>query len=634
MRHIGEGTMSHDGDNLISLADDEILIPEMFCDVQNKIFVQNMISSTYPNFEGNRSKAFYLRERAILTPTNQTVGQLNSIIVDRLPGEIFSYVSLDVVEDFGGTQQELNVAFPVEYLNSVSLPGLPLHEMKLKVGVVVMLIRNLNQILGLCNGMQMIVKQYLKYCVECEVICRAFIDVVGVVSEIKAMKYLTNRNNVVQCYLDFEFSDLMCQIVCTVKNDLEKVKLKFDLLDERHTVNVTLFDKFMVDVEKALDKAPGGDFIVIVACTKVTYLKVKMQIGLYGRQEESEDEQDDQILVVQAMEQQNKGPQKQVVLELEEDDEYYTLDQLDEMDQSITYLARKFSHIRVKKPRFKIRCFNCDELDHFATECRKPKKSGKAYIVEGKSWDDTDVDDEDEEVGNYALMDFEHGEASNSKSKVPTLTTIYLNASQYKETMEKISVEIFHIHTSLLAATEEVSRLTKANEKLESEKQKMDLLLVELESIKQENEYLKNKLKCSNEILVVLREKIEKNEVKLKSFRNASELKDIGGKGKATENEDVPALLKKVDSPMFKACEIDFSEEELIIKQEIADEDNGKKNAETTSTSKYEKKPMVNQDCKTPVKEMKTGDARKKNKIRNGKIGIKKATILLILQML
>ena len=71
-----------------------------------------------------------------------------------------------------------------------------------------------------------------------------------------------------------------------------------------------------------------------------------------------------------------------------------------------------------------IRCFNCDELGHFATECKRPKKAkkdkayleleakyeallkkqqGKAYIAEGKSWDDSD-DDEDEEVGNYALM--------------------------------------------------------------------------------------------------------------------------------------------------------------------------------------------------------------------------------------
>ena len=67
--------------------------------------------------------------------------------------------------------------------------------------------------------------------------------------------------------------------------------------------------------------------------------------------EESEDEQDDQVPVRQAMEQKKKGPQKQVMWELEED-EYYHLDELDEMDQSMAYLARKFSNIRVKKPRF------------------------------------------------------------------------------------------------------------------------------------------------------------------------------------------------------------------------------------------------------------------------------------------
>ncbi|KAL8098410.1 hypothetical protein AgCh_031243 [Apium graveolens] len=161
--------------------------------------------------------------------------------------------------------------------------------------------------------------------------------------------------------------------------------------------------------------------------------------------------------------------------------------------------------------------------------------------------------------------------------------------------------------------------------------------------------YIKlNKLKCASEIEAVLREKLEKNEVKLKSFKNASELigqyheknkpcanivigldydalnnknKDIGDKGKATENENVPKMLKKVASPMFKACEVNFSEEELIIKQEIADEDKEKKNAETTPSSKAEEKLMDNQSSKTPVKETKTEDARKKKKNRNRKMG-------------
>ncbi|KAL8107605.1 hypothetical protein AgCh_024134 [Apium graveolens] len=44
------------------------------------------------------------------------------------------------------------------------------------------------------------------------------------------------------------------------------------------------------------------------------------------------------------------------------------------------------------------------------------KQQGKAYIGEGKSWDETDDDDGCEEYGNYALMALEQGESSASKS--------------------------------------------------------------------------------------------------------------------------------------------------------------------------------------------------------------------------
>ncbi|KAL8124028.1 hypothetical protein AgCh_011873 [Apium graveolens] len=136
----------------------------------------------------------------------------------------------------------------------------------------------------------------------------------------------------------------------------------------------------------------------------------------------------------------------------------------------------------------------------------------------------------------------------------------------------------------------------------------MDLLLVELEFVKQENEYLKNKLKCANEIEAVLREKIEKNEVKLKSFRNASEL--VGQyheKNKPCVNIAIGLDYDALNSNNKDAC------------------DNEKKNTETTPTSKAEKKPMVNQDSKTPVNEMKTEDGRKMKKNRNGNIGINKS---------
>ncbi|KAL8125360.1 hypothetical protein AgCh_012886 [Apium graveolens] len=186
--------------------------------------------------------------------------------------------------------------------------------------------------------------------------------------------------------------------------------------------------------------------------------------------------------------------------------------------------------------------------------------------------------DEDEEVGNYALMALDQGDSSSSKSQ--------------------------------------------------------------------------NKLKCASEIEAVLREKLEKNEVKLKSFKNASDLigqyheknkpcaniaigldyeglnnkkKSVSDKGKLTETEDVPIILKKVESPLFKACEVNFSEEELIIKQEIADEDKEKKNDETTQSSISVETPEANQETKESVKGIKAKQVKKKKKNRNGKIGINKS---------
>ncbi|KAL8093622.1 hypothetical protein AgCh_035490 [Apium graveolens] len=321
----------------------------------------------------------------------------------------------------------------------------------------------------------------------------------------------------------------------------------------------------------------------------------------------SNDEPRSQTPVASTSEQRTNDSQEQVIPELEKD-EFYTLEELDELDESMAYLARKFSNIRVKKPRYfkskgqsfnkdsswkdkgkynsdskngyktgyidrsKKSCFNCDELGHFATECRKPKKAKK-----DKVYLELEAKYEALLKKQQSKAYIAEGESSSSKSQVPTFTTIDPTVNQYKETVEKMSTKMFYIHTSMVAANEKVSRLTKINEKLESEKQETELLLVELEALKQENAYLKNKLKCANKIEAVLREKLEKNEVKLNSFRNASKLKTIGDKGKSKKTENAPTFLKEINAPIFKACEVNFSEEQLIIKQEIADEDEEKK---------------------------------------------------------
>ncbi|KAL8135691.1 hypothetical protein AgCh_010355 [Apium graveolens] len=171
----------------------------------------------------------------------------------------------------------------------------------------------------------------------------------------------------------------------------------------------------------------------------------------------SNDEPRSHILVASTSEQRIIDSQEQVILELE-NDEFYTLEELDDLDQSMAYLARKFSNIRVRKPRYfksKGQSFNKD--NSWKEKGKKPKKAkkdkayleleakykallkkqqSKAYIAEGKSWDDYE-NDEDKELGNYALMALEQGESSSSKSQVPTPTSTDLNVNQYKETVKR-----------------------------------------------------------------------------------------------------------------------------------------------------------------------------------------------------
>ena len=59
---------------------------------------------------------------------------------------------------------------------------------------------------------------------------------------------------------------------------------------------------------------------------------------------------DNKLKITEIVEDENGVSGSEVVLETGEN-EFYTLEELDEVDQSMAYLARKFSNIRFKKPR-------------------------------------------------------------------------------------------------------------------------------------------------------------------------------------------------------------------------------------------------------------------------------------------
>ncbi|KAG3140989.1 hypothetical protein PI126_g15707 [Phytophthora idaei] len=89
----------------------------------------------------------YFANRAILTTTNAVGQRINEAVVQRLEGVSQEHLSTDSVEE----DEEVNF-FEQEVLHTVNINGIPPHKLTLKKGAPIIMMRNLNPDLGLCNG--------------------------------------------------------------------------------------------------------------------------------------------------------------------------------------------------------------------------------------------------------------------------------------------------------------------------------------------------------------------------------------------------------------------------------------------------------------------------------------------------
>lgn len=99
----------------------------------------------------------FFAERSIVTIRNDAVTVFNDLLIGSMPGDSTTYWSADRAQDLPGRVQPTLAEHPQEYLHSINMPGLPPSKLALKVGAPIMLIRNLRQEDGLCNGDRLIV---------------------------------------------------------------------------------------------------------------------------------------------------------------------------------------------------------------------------------------------------------------------------------------------------------------------------------------------------------------------------------------------------------------------------------------------------------------------------------------------
>ncbi|XGW24729.1 hypothetical protein V3C99_006297, partial [Haemonchus contortus] len=149
---IGNGTYPEDEDGVIELPA-EI---RSSGDLITEIFGERISINDVGN----------LAEKAILAPKNIHVAHMNELSLQRMPEELELkiYKSVDEAE-YSDLEDVLN--YPIDFLNQLSPGGMPPHELRLKQGCIVMLLRNLDIAKSLCNGTRLIVDHCGRFVLGC-----------------------------------------------------------------------------------------------------------------------------------------------------------------------------------------------------------------------------------------------------------------------------------------------------------------------------------------------------------------------------------------------------------------------------------------------------------------------------------
>ena len=189
----------------------------------------------------------------------------------------------------------------------------------------------------------------------------------------------------------------------------------------------------------------------------------------------------------------------------------------------------------------KFRCYNCEKMGHFASECRESKQADerrsfqrkdsgskkkypvKSYIVEGKSWDDTD---DEEEYGNLALMagtwdptygyevkDMPYDMAKTFDCRTKTCAKYVMDS---RKEISSLNGDLKYARIYEQRAKDETEKAKAELSKIQARNEELEITNTQIKNLKQRNEYLEKKFLVYVETETELKNKITELDNKLK----------------------------------------------------------------------------------------------------------------------
>ena len=168
LMEIGNGTLKGHP----TLPPEMVLIPEQFLlkPTSAATAASELIDWCFPELNSPGADFATMSTRAILSPLNKDVEHLNFIAVSKMISsngtDTTPFLSADSVADDSDT---MAVMYPIEFLQTLAPSGFPPHSMNLLIGMPLILLRNLGQREGLCNGTRLILRAHSAYRLTVEI---------------------------------------------------------------------------------------------------------------------------------------------------------------------------------------------------------------------------------------------------------------------------------------------------------------------------------------------------------------------------------------------------------------------------------------------------------------------------------